>query len=596
MDVIGNEQSKTVKGNIQILLNPQGKEIFVKVYRSIYGLIMILILFYTPFTVSGNVWRSSSGTEPSSITAGMQLSATFNNEGIATSPTVEMSNYFSGIFSDSSNVESFSFGYIADPHIYMYGWNTNGLVNSFNQWKDNNVHFGVVNGDLGTGDTVTDQPQVFKQAIDETIPNIPVVVQWGNHETDLGKKYWADAIYPGAVNSLEGNGNEQYIYYSFDYGKNAHFVLLDANIINSEDGTIPEEELLWLENDLQQNQDKLNFVFIHQPIEQSTYDTPYYLLNNRGRLVGLLNKFDVKWIFHGHLHYTLGVKAYGLNIIHGNGLVIVNSDGTVEVKDARDPTKDIEWYDYDEELASDFSYENNQLVKRVAEEKIRAKLRSNAYIFSGGPLEHVQAENGISPKTGLTMLKYHRDYGEASDWPGFIKIKRILQEDIIEIKKGMTLSYWVYMGDCAWDYFSIGVGLEQPLGQEVPEIVDQNGISMYHNTLNGMADNGWYYREFDLTPLAGSYITKFEFDATKPAGITRPAGKLDIYVDDIKIIYPNNNSFDLNQDGVVNVQDVIFCINAVLDAESNSGGNADVNGDGAVNVMDVLAIVNEILL
>lgn len=52
-------------------------------------------------------------------------------------------------------------------------------------------------------------------------------------------------------------------------------------------------------------------------------------------------------------------------------------------------------------------------------------------------------------------------------------------------------------------------------------------------------------------------------------------------------------SYDLNQDGVVNVQDVILCVNAILDGSSS--GSADVNGDGAVNIMDVMEIVNKIL-
>lgn len=47
---------------------------------------------------------------------------------------------------------------------------------------------------------------------------------------------------------------------------------------------------------------------------------------------------------------------------------------------------------------------------------------------------------------------------------------------------------------------------------------------------------------------------------------------------------------DINNDGVVNIQDVIACVNAIL-----GGGSADVNGDNATNIQDVIEIVNVIL-
>lgn len=53
------------------------------------------------------------------------------------------------------------------------------------------------------------------------------------------------------------------------------------------------------------------------------------------------------------------------------------------------------------------------------------------------------------------------------------------------------------------------------------------------------------------------------------------------------------NRADLNEDGTVDILDVIACINAVLD----NGGNqrADVNGDGSIDILDVIRVVNEII-
>ena len=50
---------------------------------------------------------------------------------------------------------------------------------------------------------------------------------------------------------------------------------------------------------------------------------------------------------------------------------------------------------------------------------------------------------------------------------------------------------------------------------------------------------------------------------------------------------------DINDDGLVNVQDIILLVNFILSGESNS--NADINNDDLINVIDVIQVVNIIL-
>lgn len=72
----------------------------------------------------------------------------------------------------------------------------------------------------------------------------------------------------------------------------------------------------------------------------------------------------------------------------------------------------------------------------------------------------------------------------------------------------------------------------------------------------------------------------------------------DLYSSDFSIIpslsitgiKEHGQNHDVNGDGIVNVQDVIACVNAVL-----SGADLDVNGDGSTDIMDVITIVNAIL-
>ena len=50
---------------------------------------------------------------------------------------------------------------------------------------------------------------------------------------------------------------------------------------------------------------------------------------------------------------------------------------------------------------------------------------------------------------------------------------------------------------------------------------------------------------------------------------------------------------DVNQDGSINVTDVVILVNYVLDGVYNTEG--DVNEDGVVDILDVIAVVNVIL-
>ena len=55
---------------------------------------------------------------------------------------------------------------------------------------------------------------------------------------------------------------------------------------------------------------------------------------------------------------------------------------------------------------------------------------------------------------------------------------------------------------------------------------------------------------------------------------------------------------DINGDDQINVQDIIFLINYILDIESfdqNQFNSADMNGDGILNIQDVILILNVIL-
>ena len=60
------------------------------------------------------------------------------------------------------------------------------------------------------------------------------------------------------------------------------------------------------------------------------------------------------------------------------------------------------------------------------------------------------------------------------------------------------------------------------------------------------------------------------------------------------ICVPNTLEGDINNDGTVNVIDVVTLVNIVLNNDEWNS-SSDINNDGAINVIDVVMLVNIIL-
>jgi hypothetical protein len=444
--------------------------------------------------------------------------------------------------------ESWCFGVIADPHIYLYKWNDRKLAGSLRSWKKAGAKFGVVVGDLGTGkslrpdgDGETRQMDKFARTIASVEGCPPVVLSMGNHELDGdGKKAWLDALYPDVIKGVEGNGNHRFFYYSFDY-RGCHFVCLDANHIprggrRAALGVIPEHEFQWLEKDLEAHRGKLTFVFLHEPVEQIHYDTPYYLLKNRARLIGILRRFpDVRWVFHGHLHYADWVKAWGLNILHCGGWIVRVEGRRATVVTKRKP------FDLGAVLAGRVSEEAGQCVYRIAEDRLEPAGR-NCSLKKHVSL--VGAEKGVTPTRGKTMLRIQKTLG-ARGRQSFTHLRRyLLTWDVLPIVEGMTFSYDVRCVDSVYDNIALQLRITMPAGQKRPKLKDQTGLPMenvhqYHSpSLKGRADQAWLHREVDLSELAGGWIDMVTLCGTRPNGAPYPEGELRVYIDNIRFTWP----------------------------------------------------------
>lgn len=133
----------------------------------------------------------------------------------------------------------------------MLGDNRDGY-NTFSQILDQinsiNPVFTIDDGDLVFGG----EPHKYRLFY-ETVSKLktPLYTTLGNHDIrENGRPTYTKLFGPP--------------YYSFDY-KNVHFVFLDSSRGWAEKKAIPEEQYVWLENDLKNAQGKLIFVFSHIP-------------------------------------------------------------------------------------------------------------------------------------------------------------------------------------------------------------------------------------------------------------------------------------------------------------------------------------------
>lgn len=141
--------------------------------------------------------------------------------------------------------------------------------------------------------------------------DIPYYTTPGNHDIlqdketkDTFKKYFTN------------------LYYSFDH-ENAHFIVLDNS--NNKYG-FNNDQLAWLNNDLENNQDKQTFIFMHRPI-----DIPYAEktdisdgASNQAKesytsFKELLKKYEVTEIFAGHIHMYFSYRLENVPIIITGG-------------------------------------------------------------------------------------------------------------------------------------------------------------------------------------------------------------------------------------------------------------------------------------
>ncbi|WGQ08295.1 calcineurin-like phosphoesterase family protein [Pedobacter gandavensis] len=177
---------------------------------------------------------------------------------------------------------------------------------------------------IGVGDLVWDNHALFEDynaAVAQM--NIPFFQALGNHDMDY--RMGGDETSDRTFKEIYGP-----TYYSFNRGQ-AHYVVLDnVRYLGKEreyDGFISENQLAWLEKDLQQvSKDQLLIINLHIPV--------YNSVKNNTEFYALLEGYKNVHIMSGHTHYNANHIQNGI-YEHNHGTVCgawwtgpICSDGT----------------------------------------------------------------------------------------------------------------------------------------------------------------------------------------------------------------------------------------------------------------------------
>ena len=157
------------------------------------------------------------------------------------------------------------FAIVTDPHVDVDGTNTrNGnmnedsrrLLGSVLQEINENpeLDFLVVPGDLTNG-AEADFEALGEEMDALTIPWYPIP---GN--TDKAEEGWQQ-WYTNATGMTQ-------MYHSFDAG-GYHFVMLDSSARGRINGTLPPDQLDWLERDLEKNDERPTLIFMHHMADRT---------------------------------------------------------------------------------------------------------------------------------------------------------------------------------------------------------------------------------------------------------------------------------------------------------------------------------------
>jgi 3',5'-cyclic AMP phosphodiesterase CpdA len=213
--------------------------------------------------------------------------------------------------------QSYFFVHLSDPQL---GIIDNSLeiklvTNTVSAINRLNPAFVVITGDLIHPTGNVEKMEELKRMLALIKETIPVYYVPGNHDVGLTASDELLALF---------RSNFYYDRFSVVHN-NTRLIGIDSPLICAKRDTLENEQYQWLENELKKSADNNHrFVFAHHPLFIQGIDEDDADLSipvkQRGKYIDLFGKYDVQYMFVGHLHRNHTASEGNLTIIVTNSV------------------------------------------------------------------------------------------------------------------------------------------------------------------------------------------------------------------------------------------------------------------------------------
>ncbi len=218
------------------------------------------------------------------------------------------------------------FVHLTDPQLGMMEGNagfsqeTKIVANTISAINRLNPAFVVITGDLVHKGGDVEQIKEIKRLLSQIKKSIPVYYIPGNH--DVGQTASDELL--TLYQSNFGNDHFSVLY------KNTRLIGFNSQVIWAKRDTLENKQYQWLENELKKSKkNDYCFVFAHHPLflqtvdEKDTYQN--IPIDRRSKYIDLFEKYNVHYMFVGHLHKNNITQTGNLTIIATNALCVSHS-------------------------------------------------------------------------------------------------------------------------------------------------------------------------------------------------------------------------------------------------------------------------------
>ena len=239
-----------------------------------------------------------------------------------------------------------------------------------------------------------------------------------------------------------------------------------------------------------------------------------------------------------------------------------------------------QWSDPASFNTGESEYSENLLINPGAEEG------TEGWNVTVGYMESLEAYicDGVEPHSGdyyfiVGALCNTVSYSEA-----YQEIDLFEYADCID-QGGAYVDYGGYLSDWGGD--------DHP--EMIVVFIDENGNNLGETETLGTFNAFWTLLSNEHPIPIGTRFVQMILMGTRYAGDDN-----DSYFDDLFLrIWQDQECSellgDLNQDGIINILDVILIVNIIIEGDNSPSLEADMNNDGQINILDVILMVNIIL-